>query len=124
MDKKTVVRNIVNLANDQYRRDDISFYQFFLDSGYLTLQEEISIDDIKEELRRCPYLVESWFNYSDDQRISSGWYVRKESENTYIIGRVESDSITTYTDDIEACAKFVKLQIEDMVNLRKKKPGK
>ena len=120
MDKSIVIKNVVNLANDEYRRGDISIYQLFLDSGYLTLHEEISIDDIKAELRDCPYLVESWFNWSDDQRISSGWYIRKESENTYIIDRVESDSITTFTDDIDACAHFVKLQIEVMMNMRKK----
>ncbi len=118
MDRKTVVDNIVNLANDFYRRRNISMYQLFLDSGYLTLQEEISIDEIKAELRSCPYLIESWFNYSDDQRISNGWYVRKESENNYIINRIESDSISTFTSKLDACARFVQLQVEVLKKMK------
>ena len=121
MDKSIVIKNVVNLANDEYRRGDISIYQLFLDSGYLTLQEEISIDDIKAELRDCPYLVQSWLNYSEDKRTSGGWYLIKENENTYVVGTLETNNNYTFTDDIEACAQFVINEIERMRKRKLKK---
>ena len=82
-------------------------------------------DEIAELLKRHPELVQAWVGYSEDQRVSSGWYLAPPREGLddcapWSVGHVESSGArveTAFPDQFAACAYFIVRKVEGMAML-------
>jgi len=57
--------------------------------------------------------------HSEDKRSNSVWYFQQENEETFVVGffdrkNSKMNQLIKYTDRIEACAAFIKREIEDI----------
>jgi len=87
-------------------------------TGYLGLHDQISEADIRAALVRCPECVKEWMQYSEDKRTSSGGYVTQTNEGCYETGYI-ADARTRrnrvqYETAIDACASFIKHEIDEI----------
>jgi hypothetical protein len=108
-----VVSEVVNITKKFSLRDDVSIYQLLKDSGYFENYFDISIYRIKKELEFHPELVQFWINYSEDKRTSGGWYFKKDN-NTFKVGNLIKKSEMLFIDSADACAVFIKNEIEEI----------
>jgi hypothetical protein len=107
-----IVEKIVDISRQFSTKHNISIYQLLKDSGYFENYSEITIDEIKKELRLKPELVQFWLNYSEDKRTSGGWYFLKKDDHTFIVGNLSDHSVIPFNDSIDACAQFIRNEIE------------
>jgi hypothetical protein len=87
-------------------------------TGYFELHDQISERDIRAALVRCSECVQEWMQECEDKRTSAGWYVMENDEGCYEVGyiteRGELQQRVVYSDRVEACAAFVKHEIETL----------
>lgn len=112
MDTKDMGAKIVGIAEEFSNRHDISIYQLLKNYSYFENYSKISIDDLKNELKKKPELINSWLNYSENKRCKGGWFFVKKNENTYVLGNLEENFRDVFPDAVDACAIFVKHEIE------------
>jgi hypothetical protein len=91
-------------------------YTALLESGYVGHARDIGETQIRSCLARSPALADEWLRWSEDKRTASGWYLR-QGERGYEVGCVggASREPVTSTDKLAACAKFIKDELDDMV---------
>jgi hypothetical protein len=86
-------------------------------TAHFGLHEQVSEADIRAALVRCPECVKEWFNYSEDKRTSSGWYLTENDEECYETGYIADHTRTNWLQHdnaIDACAVFIKHELEDI----------
>jgi hypothetical protein len=87
-------------------------------TGYFGLHNQLSETDIRAALVRCPECVQEWFQYSEDKRSSSGWYLTENDEECYETGFIADAHTRTnrvqHDNAIDACAVFIKHELEDI----------
>jgi len=110
-----VVNKIITIPND-YHELNKSKYQLVVDSGYIDIYEQITNKIIAYALMQQPHRTKEWVQFSEDQRVSEGWFLR-EDNNVWNIGEFSTkdgykESLTPYANLISACADFIKLQVE------------
>lgn len=81
-------------------------------TGYCQSYENISEADIANALSQKTSVVNSWLTYSEDKRVPSGWYIKRNHNGTFIVG--SQDGEAAYEDGIKACAAFIKNEIETL----------
>jgi hypothetical protein len=85
-------------------------------TGYFEHYDQISETDIRAALIQRPGCVQEWLQQSEDKRTSAGWYVMQNDEGCYEVGYVtergELEQRVAYADRLDACAAFVKREIE------------
>jgi hypothetical protein len=65
-------------------------------------------DEIHAELRENPQLVQAWQQLSEDQRVSSGWYLRRlENRDEWEVGFFPTSAAVTYSSAESAAAAFI-----------------
>jgi len=114
MEKVNVIKNIINLPQE-FCKGSVSIFSLLQESGYFDLYEQITEKDIKEELTQHLECIKEWLLYSEDKRNTSGWYFVQNNIEKYIVGyfSLEENEITyEYLDKVEACAVFIKKEIE------------
>ncbi len=117
MNKDNTINNIIYLPKKFYKQRDVSIYSLLKESGYFELHNQISEANIFDELIKHSECIDQWLNWSADKRSSSGWYFKQNENGKYIVGffpPTENLKITEYLDITEACAAFVKREIEDI----------
>ena len=110
-----VVHKIITIPND-YHELNKSKYQLVVDSGYMDIYEQITNKVIAYALMQQPHRTKDWVQWSEDQRVSEGWFLR-EDDNVWNIGEFSTkdgykESLTPYANLTSACADFIKLQVE------------
>ena len=110
-----VVNKIITIPND-YHELNKSKYQLVVDSGYMDIYEQITNKVIACALMQQPHITKEWVQWSEDQRVSEGWFLR-EDDNIWNIGEFSTKdgykvSLTPYANLTSACADFIKLQVE------------
>jgi hypothetical protein len=99
-------------------------YELLRQTGYFKLYDEVSEAGIREALARHPECVDEWISYSEDKRARSGWYIKQEDDTIYKVGCLSPEGgkniETTYVDRIDACAVFIKHELEDIRRTGKK----
>jgi hypothetical protein len=119
MNKEITSNNIIHLPEKFWKQRDVSIYSLLKESGYFELHNQISEANILDALTKHPKCVGKWLTWSADKRNSSGWYFKQDGNGKYIVGFFPSNEnlkMTEYLDVKEACAAFVKREIE---NIRK-----
>ncbi|MDR0715109.1 MAG: hypothetical protein LBF89_12785 [Bacteroidales bacterium] len=122
MEKMQVVKNIIFLPKRFYTERDVSMYSLLKESGYFELHNQISETDIIGDIIQHPECIDQWLILSADKRCSSGWYFEQMNNDKYIIGYYPPSSqenlkTMEYLNKFEACAAFIKREIEDIRKL-------
>jgi hypothetical protein len=118
MNTDDIVAQIITLPRRFHSLGNASMFSLLQGTGYFGLHDHISEHDIREALLRCPECIQEWMRYSEDKRTSSGWYITENDEGCYEVGDVtergDLQQRLVYADPIDACAAFVKREIENI----------
>ncbi len=118
MDINYVINNLIELPKKFWSAKNASIYKLLEDTGYFESSDQIEENDILEALIQKPGFINEWFIWSENKRSSSGWYIRKDDNDKYIVGYFSPQKINTskneYSDVKTACARFIKMEIEDI----------
>lgn len=111
-----IINKILHIPRDLHRLNNVSVYSLLRGSGYFEAYSLISTDDIKAALVSEPNCVDEWLVYSEDKRCDSGWYFMRKEKHEYVVGYYPpyNGSCTTYSTSLDACAVFIKKEIEDI----------
>lgn len=118
MEEENQILNIIHLSSDFRAHDNNqSIYNLLESTGYFLNFDQISIDAIQTELRKHSKVIEEWLEWSESKRSNSGWYFKNDNEKSvvgYYTGLEDTSSSINYSDLHEACATFIKNEIEDI----------
>jgi len=96
----------------------MSMYELLRQTGYFEMHNQVSESGIRQTLVRHPECIDDWISYSEDKRTSSGSYIKQEDGTRYKVGCFSEKSgkaiDTSYIDRTDACAAFIKHEIEDI----------
>jgi hypothetical protein len=116
MNESAVTNNVVYLIDRLYKSADASIYSLLKASGYFELHKQINKEEIYYMLVDHPGCIGQWLTWSESKRTASGWYIRKGENGNYFVGHHPRGDMTEreYHDVSEACAAFIKAEIEDI----------
>lgn len=105
---------IISIPEVFQRERNVSFYSLLKQSGYYEMHDQITVEAIRQALFEQPHYVKDWIQYSEDQRCTGWFFLKKRSH--YEVGFLPSEGdempVTKYSDRFEACATFIKHKIE------------
>lgn len=87
-----------------------SMLDVIAESGYVPDGEAFSVEAISAALRGRSDLVRAWLQYSEDQRISQGFFFESVA-GCWVVGYATADGVVSqesFEDEFVACALFVK----------------
>lgn len=117
MDINNVINDLLEIPQ-RFKGTNQSVYKLLEATGYFGVFDRINEKDILNSLMKKQHLVDEWLLWSENKRSVSGWYFKRESDNKYIIGYFSNQNINIpqieYSDAKEACANFIKKEIEDI----------
>jgi hypothetical protein len=117
MDLQQTIRDIILLPKKFYSQSNNSMDSLLKESGYFEVHDKIQVNDIAKILNEYSENIEDWSILSENKRTDSGWYFKKNKSGKYIVGYFSQNSNShpaEYTDMKEACAAFIKLEIENI----------
>lgn len=118
MNKSDMLEQIATLARRFQSLTDVSMFSLVKATGYFEFHDSISEADIRAALARCPECIREWMQYSEDKRTPSGWYLTHNDEGCYEVGyiteRGELQQRLAYHNRTDACAAFIKHELEDI----------
>ena len=117
IDKPSTIIGVIHLAKNVRERNNVAIYSLLKEVGYFDMYNEVSEDVIREALLLHPNCVNDWIRFSEDKRSSAGWYFQQNGID-YEVGffSLNKNNIgpTKYSNSIEACAAFIKREIESI----------
>jgi hypothetical protein len=118
MNIKDIVINIIYIPiKFRMPGSNETLYSLLKQSGYFETYEQIHEDMLYEALASHPVCSYAWLFYSEDKRVSSGWFFEQNSQEKYTVGYYppnENFKKIKYSDMRKACAAFIRLEIEDI----------
>lgn len=111
-----IIKNIISLPEKFYALGNVSIYSLLKETGYFEMHNQVDEATILDELNRHPDYINQWLNWSDNKR-TSGWYFKQKDNGEYVVGyfpiRENLKQIESF-DSKEACAAFIKREIEEI----------
>ncbi len=117
MNTSVLIRKILSLPEKFYNLGNASIYSLLKETGYFEIYCQINEATILDELNKHPEYINYWLNWSDDKRNTSGWYFKQNENGKYVVGYFpasEQSKQMEYSDSKEACAAFIKREIEEI----------
>ena len=117
MQISNTLNGLVSLPRKFNSVGNMSIYNLLKETGYFEIHDKISVESIRNTLAKSPESVEDWILYSEDKRSSSGWYFKQEDNQRYIVGFLGgkgNSSHDEYSNRLEACAIFIKHEIDNI----------
>jgi len=117
-DLKQRINRLLHLTEEYYTRGDISFFDLLKETGYFVWYNEITVENILNELSEDSECIKEWLQWSEDTRSDSAWlFYKKENGTKYIVcfvseARTKKSNITEYSNINEAGANYIKRAIE------------
>jgi hypothetical protein len=117
MDSKIekIIEKIVHIPHDFNNRGNISEIDLTKESGYFEQHERINEYEIMQVLKNNPHLIVEWIQLSEDKRSTPTWHFVKFDDGECIVDysgtEAEFKEINTF-DEFEACAAFIKREVE------------
>ncbi len=120
MNKKLVL-GILNIPRIFFNpNNNKSVYTLLKETGYFLKKNEIDEKAIIDSLEQNSKYIEDWLEWSANKRTDSGWYFKVGENKGNTIGYLDSEKGITrqkkYSDVKIACAKYIVLEIEGIVN--------
>jgi len=125
MEMNEVFQTLVQFPRYFYAGRSRSFIDVYNDTKYFELHESITVPRLYEALKQDPKCVEEWALRSGDKRTTTGWYFNIEADASEI-GFWDGHGIVKkqrFDDRFEACAEFIKKELEDVRNWYKPPPS-
>lgn len=117
MDMHMIARNVVQIPRLMQKDTHLSIASALELTGYNQNYSSIETTQLAEALAADKTLLDEWKQYSEDKRTTSGWYI-EFTQNDFIVGYFESSRGSTqklhFTNPVDACAAFVKREIENI----------
>lgn len=116
MTKQDTIKEILFIPKEFYTQRNVSIFSLLKETGYFELYNQISEAEIFDLVIQYPECIEYWLNWSENKRVNAGWYFKQNDDGEYIVGYFppKSKLDTCYTNINEACAAFIKKEIEDI----------
>jgi len=117
MNTNNLIKSILSLPEKFHALGNVSIYSLLKETGYFEIHDQINETAILDELNKHPGYINHWLSWSDDKRSGSGWYIKQNENRKYVIGYFstrENSKKTEYSDSKEACAAFIKREIEEI----------
>jgi hypothetical protein len=102
----STVEQICTFPVDFRRIGNKSAVQMIQDIGLSSEKVFLLQEEIEQFLHMRPDLVEAWLTWSDDKRVTSGWYFTEKSLE-FVVGFHPKGDISRYRDKFAACAEFM-----------------
>ena len=106
----------INYHSDLYYQKNKSKCSLVQESGYLQIHELITENLILQALKEQPKHIKEWITWSDDQRVSEGWFLKTNDDRFFVIEYSTKggykETLCEYPTLETACAAFIKRQIE------------
>ena len=112
MDVDDIILKVVRLPETLRHEPSQSISSLLKASGYLEIHGDIDKPKILKVVRAHPEYVASWLQWSDDIRSSPNPYFMQPDDGRAIVGFYPGNYFKVYSDICEACAVFIKLQLE------------
>ena len=110
MGPEIVVERLCNLPENFYGGNK-SPVQLVAESGIAQYASALSVEAVSTYLSLHPELVAQWLRWSEDKRVSSGWYFMRESDK-YIVGYYPKGETLSFADALPACAAFIIREVQ------------
>lgn len=94
-----------------------SIYYLLKETGYFNSYDKVTINFLKEVLLEYSEFIKPWQTWAENKRSAEGWYFDQNQSGKYIIGyysRQKKTKQKEYSEIEEACATFIKKEIEDI----------
>ena len=111
-----ILSRLITLPSNFQSVGNMSIYDLLKETGYFDIHEKISVESIRNTLAKSPEYVEDWIIYSEDKRSAFGWYFKQQDNKRYVVGLLSGDRKVgnEYGNRLEACAIFIKNEIESI----------
>ena len=90
-----------------------------MQSGYFKLHDQINNADILKAVSEHHDIINDWLTWSDNKRVTEGWFFKKNEDETYVVGYFHIDKNKkeiVFSNIDEACSYFIKNEIEAIRN--------
>jgi len=116
MEINDTINKIILLPRLFNNLKDVSICELLKETGYFEFYNKITEELIYEKLSQFVECVNEWILYSEDKRTGSGYYIIQEGKY-FLIGYFDGKEKLMkkkYTNKIEACAFYIKNEIEEI----------
>ncbi len=117
MDINKIILKIIPLPATYHLVRNQSIYSLLQETGYFEMHDQGDELKILGMITVHPEYIKDWLQYSDDKRTSSGWYFRETDNGRSIVGYypdMTDKKFKVYSNINEACATFIKLELEQI----------
>ncbi len=114
-DKGKLLQEIIFLPR-LYHNRNISSFEILKQSGYFKCNNQITNLDILNAINKQPEVITDWLTWSENKRTGKGWVFEKAGEkySVYYYPYKKKQEALTFSNGNEACAAFIKNEIEDI----------
>ena len=116
MNASNIATAVIQIPRTFGNLGNVSIFSLLKGTGYFEMHDQVSEAEIHEALIRQPECVDDWMLYSDDKRSSEGWYLKQGNGSSYTVGfytgKASDNRQIQYSDRLDACAAFIKHEIE------------
>jgi hypothetical protein len=112
-----MINKLIELPRNFNCTDNKSIYDLLKETGYFENHDQITLENIMVTLSHNPQYVNDWLVYSEDKRSFSGWYIKLEDNQKYVVGCLNesgNDVNTEYSNSLDACAVFIKHELDSI----------
>ena len=113
MSTREIVEAICTLP-DVFRAGSQSAVDLIRLSGLPESPQSLTRAEVLALLSERPGLVDSWLQWSEDKRTSSGWFFVSEASD-FVVGFHPKGERLVFSDRTEACAEFVLREAADLI---------
>jgi hypothetical protein len=111
------VEDVCRLAWDYQTIRTVSARELIARSGYGDRWRSVTVERLADTLREHPDWVEAWIQWSEDKRVSSGWYISRRGETAFDVGCYPTVPPVRYGDQTRACAVFVRYELASIADI-------
>lgn len=102
-----VVARICEIPIELKARGDVSVLHLVRESGFGTQHAIVTVDALGKYLQAKPALIDAWFEYSEEKRTSSGWYILQRPDGQFEVAFFPKGESLIIANRASACAEFV-----------------
>lgn len=117
-DIKQTITDVIGIPRQFKEFENVTFNSLLKETGYFDVHHKISVNAIRDALHADSARVIEWLQLSEDKRSDAGWYFRRSDKGNYEVGyfSLKANDIPSvkYSDSTEACAAFIKREIEEI----------